>query len=95
MREHMTRFASGSAQSSIVTDSVGTTLAAELCHISKGTLKRAATRGEIASWQTPGGHRRYLRVDVDAFAASLGQATPATRSSADLDAADHYGAPTR
>lgn len=38
------------------------------CH--PETIKRWALKGEVASFLTPGGHRRFRRSDIDALLAA-------------------------
>ncbi len=40
---------------------------AMLLGLSKGTVSRAAERGDLTFWRTPGGHRRFLLRDVKLF----------------------------
>ena len=42
--------------------------AAATLHVAPRTVARWAAAGKITSVRTPGGHRRYLTVDVDAHA---------------------------
>lgn len=50
--------------------SVTTIEAAEMLDVSPDTIRRMCNRGDIASWRTPGGHRR---IPADAVHAILTQ----------------------
>lgn len=50
------------------------TEAALLLHCSPSTIRRHAEQHRIRYTRTPGGHRRYLREDVQALAAPAGGA---------------------
>jgi len=42
-----------------------TTAAAALASVAPSTIKRWADEGVLPSWRTPGGHRRFKRIDVE------------------------------
>ncbi|MBW2113185.1 MAG: response regulator [Deltaproteobacteria bacterium] len=47
--------------------------AAEYCSLSRGTVWRYIKSGDLRASQTPGGHFRILRRDLDAFVAEKGE----------------------
>ena len=51
------------------------------------TLRQWADSGYLRVYRTPGGHRRFLREDVDAFANAPGQAQEQDREDAIEDSA--------
>ena len=48
--------------------------ACRLLDVSNTTLRQWADNGYLRVYRTPGGHRRFLRTDVDSFANAPGQA---------------------
>ena len=48
--------------------------ACRLLDVSDTTLRQWADSGYLRVYRTPGGHRRFLREDVDSFASAPGQA---------------------
>jgi excisionase family DNA binding protein len=46
---------------------------AELCGVSKSTVRRAAMAGQLKAWHTPGHHLRFQRSACDEFMRSLGR----------------------
>jgi excisionase family DNA binding protein len=57
----------------------------DACHlldVSDTTLRQWADSGYLRVYRTPGGHRRFLREDVDAFANAPGQAPEQGREDA-------------
>ena len=40
---------------------------AEVFHVSEVTVRVWASEGKLSFFRTPGGHRRFLRSDVEAF----------------------------
>lgn len=47
--------------------------AAELCGVSRSTLRRAVAQGQVIAWHTPGKHLRFTRSSCEDFARSLGR----------------------
>ncbi|HXH20916.1 MAG TPA: helix-turn-helix domain-containing protein [Dehalococcoidia bacterium] len=47
--------------------------AARLIGVSEPTLRKWTDSGRIAVFRTPGGHRRYLRSEIEAFRRSRDQ----------------------
>ena len=47
--------------------------AAQLCGVSRSTLRRAVAQGQLRAWHTPGKHLRFTREACEEFAASLGR----------------------
>ncbi len=47
--------------------------AAQLCGVSRSTLRRAVAQGQLRSWHTPGMHLRFSVEDCLEFAMSLGR----------------------
>ncbi len=47
--------------------------AAELCGVSRSTLRRAVAQGHVRAWHTPGKHLRFSRTSCLDFARSLGK----------------------
>lgn len=56
--------------------------AAELCGVSRSTLRRAVAQGHVAAWHTPGNHLRFSRMSCLEFARSLGREVEAATHSA-------------
>ena len=56
--------------------------ACRLLDVSDTTLRQWADNGYLRVYRTPGGHRRFLRDDVDAFANAPGQAQEQGREDA-------------
>ena len=52
--------------------------------VNEATLRQWADRGRLPVYRTPGGHRRFLREDVDALLAGNGGAAPAEPDPEDL-----------
>lgn len=48
--------------------------AAQLLHVSTQTLRNWADDGRLRPIRTAGGHRRYLRAEVETLAAAISQA---------------------
>lgn len=46
---------------------------ADMFHVDPKTVTRWAKQGKLPSFKTPGGHRRYRRVDLQAFMTPDGQ----------------------
>ena len=44
-----------------------------MCGVSRSTLRRAVTQGQLQAWHTPGMHLRFAEADCLAFAISLGR----------------------
>jgi len=55
-------------------------VAANLCGVSRSTVRRAVEQGQLRAWHTPGKHLRFSRAECMAFAASLGQVDLVGRS---------------
>ena len=51
--------------------------AAELLGVHPATVRNWADRGDLPSRRTPGGHRRFRRVDLEQYAQSQGELQPA------------------
>ena len=47
--------------------------AAELCGVSRSTLRRAVALGQVKAWHTPGKHLRFSQLSCLEFAKSLGR----------------------
>jgi len=47
--------------------------AAELCGVSRSTLRRAVAQGHLQAWHTPGRHLRFSEAACLSFAQSLGR----------------------
>ncbi|MGC8460585.1 MAG: MerR family transcriptional regulator [Candidatus Dormibacteria bacterium] len=47
--------------------------AAEVCGVSRSTLRRAVAQGHLRAWHTPGNHLRFSRSDCVALAQTLGR----------------------
>lgn len=47
--------------------------AAELCGVSRSTLRRAVAQGQLAAWRTPGKHLRFSRIACAEFAREMGR----------------------
>ena len=47
--------------------------AANLCGVSRSTLRRAVAQGHVKAWHTPGRHLRFTREDCEDFAVNLGR----------------------
>ncbi|MFN2451175.1 MAG: helix-turn-helix domain-containing protein [Candidatus Dormibacteria bacterium] len=47
--------------------------AADLCGVSRSTLRRAVAQGQLKAWHTPGKHLRFTREACEEFAGSLGR----------------------
>lgn len=47
--------------------------AAELCGVSRSTLRRAVAQGHLQAWHTPGKHLRFSRSACLEFARSMGR----------------------
>lgn len=47
--------------------SVGVKEAARILGISESTLRRAEQHGQLTTWRTPGGHRRFTIASLEAF----------------------------
>ncbi|MDQ6748330.1 MAG: helix-turn-helix domain-containing protein [Candidatus Dormibacteraeota bacterium] len=47
--------------------------AAELCGVSRSTLRRAVAQGQLKAWHTPGKHLRFTREACEEFARNLGR----------------------
>ena len=47
--------------------------AAELCGVSRSTLRRAVAQGRLQAWHTPGRHLRFSEAACLSFAQSLGR----------------------
>jgi excisionase family DNA binding protein len=47
--------------------------AANLCGVSRSTLRRAVAQGQLQAWHTPGKHLRFTRQACLDFARSLGR----------------------
>lgn len=47
--------------------------AAKLIGVSEPTLRKWTDSGRIAVFRTPGGHRRYLRIELEQFRRSRAQ----------------------
>lgn len=58
---------------STITNWLGLGQAADLLGIHPTTLRRWADKGKIPFMRTPGGHRRFSKEDLDAFAAAQSQ----------------------
>jgi len=56
--------------------------ACRLLDVSNTTLRQWADNGYLRVYRTPGGHRRFLRDDVESFANSPGQAREQSRGDA-------------
>ena len=56
--------------------------ACRLLDVSNTTLRQWADNGYLRVYRTPGGHRRFLRNDVESFANSPGQAREQSRGDA-------------
>lgn len=54
-------------------DVLTTGAAAELCGVSRSTLRRAVAQGLLQSWHTPGRHLRFTRAQVEEFQRLLGR----------------------
>ena len=61
--------------------------ACRLLDVSDTTLRQWADSGYLRVYRTPGGHRRFLREDVDSFASAPGQAQEQGREDAIEDSA--------
>ena len=61
--------------------------ACRLLDVSNTTLRQWADSGYLRVYRTPGGHRRFLRDDIDAFANAPGQAPEQGREDAAEDSA--------
>ena len=61
--------------------------ACRLLDVSDTTLRQWADSGYLRVYRTPGGHRRFLREDVDSFASAPGQAQEQGREGAIEDSA--------
>jgi len=48
--------------------------AADLCGVSRSTLRRAVAQGHLRAWHTPGKHLRFTREACIDFARALGRA---------------------
>jgi excisionase family DNA binding protein len=48
--------------------------AAALCGVSRSTLRRAVSQGQLTAWHTPGKHLRFSRAACVEFARRLGRA---------------------
>jgi excisionase family DNA binding protein len=47
--------------------------AANLCGVSRSTLRRAVAQGQLTAWHTPGKHLRFTRAACMDFARQLGR----------------------
>jgi excisionase family DNA binding protein len=47
--------------------------AADLCGVSRSTLRRAVAQGHLRAWHTPGKHLRFTREACMDFARALGR----------------------
>ena len=47
--------------------------AADLCGVSRSTLRRAVAQGQLKAWHTPGKHLRFTREACEEFAHNLGR----------------------
>ncbi len=47
--------------------------AAEVCGVSRSTLRRAVAQGHLRAWHTPGNHLRFSRSDCVTLAQTLGR----------------------
>jgi excisionase family DNA binding protein len=61
--------------------------AAELCGVSRSTLRRAVAQGQLVAWHTPGKHLRFTRSACEDFARSLGRIDLIGRAHEDAGAA--------
>ena len=55
--------------------------AAKVVGVSEPTLRKWTDSGKIAVFRTPGGHRRYLRVELEQFKASRAEENLGVESS--------------
>lgn len=65
--------------------------AAALLGVHASTLRLWADQGEITSTRTAGGHRRFRRADIEAFAAARRDARPQTASTGQIVAENALG----
>ena len=54
----------------MATEALSTMVAAQKCGVHYTTIRRWVIAGQLPTYQTPGGHLRIFRKDVDSFIAS-------------------------
>ena len=68
--------------------------AAQLCGVSRSTLRRAVAQGQLRAWHTPGKHLRFTREACEEFAASLGRYDLVGRQYGEAESASTVVKPT-